>query len=134
MSGDIESFLEELLPLHVHVVNAEEFKPEEKPASVDHVITSRFTDIGVILEILQLDPDRRKTEVIISGVGSVFICHSQAQAQAALTGTGGNFGAQIVCPGANIGSIVYTDYTQAKQWAVLTGASPVLSLISERKG
>jgi hypothetical protein len=122
--------------VHVHVVNAHEMIPAEKPEkaeTVRHVITRTFTDINTVVELLQLDPLRVKTEIFISGAGTVYICHSQAQAQAALTGTGGNFGAQIVCPGANTGSVRYTDYSQAKLWAVLTGASPVISLISEKK-
>lgn len=132
MSGDITELFQELT-MNVHVVNAEEIRPPEKPASVNHVITRTFNDIGTVLEILQEDPSRTKTEVFISGVGTVFICHSYGQAQAALAGTGGQFGAQIICPGANVGSIRYTDYSNTKQWAVLTGASPVLSLISEKK-
>ena len=131
-----EDPLEELfssLTMNVHVVNAEEIRPPEKPASVNHVITRTFNDIGTIIEILQEDPSRVKTEVFISGTGTVFICHSLSQAQAALTGVGGNFGASIPCPGPGTQITHYTDYTNAKQWAVLTGASPVLSLISEKK-
>lgn len=133
MNDVIEEILDSIGVMHVHVDNAEELRPIEKPATVAHVSTRTFNDIGTILEILQEEPNRTKTEFFISGAGTVFICHSQAEAQAALTGSGGNFGAAITCPGANVGSIHYTDFSQAKQWAVLTGASPVLALISERK-
>lgn len=120
--------------VHVHVDNAHEMRsPDVKSASTRHVVTRTFNDIGSVIEILQQDPEREKTQFFISGVGTVFVCHSYAQAQAALLGVGGDFGAEIICPGANVGSITYTDYSQAKQWAVLTGASPVLALISERK-
>lgn len=125
---------EEMPVVHVHVVNASEMKPDNHQAESRHAVTRTFNDIGQVVEILQQDPHRMKTEVFISGVGSVFICHSYAQAQAALTGTGGNFGASITCPGAATGSIRYTDYSQSKMWAVLTGASPLLSLISEIRG
>lgn len=117
----------------VHVVNASEMHAPEKPASMNHVVTRTVTDIGSIIEVLQLDPNRIKTEYFVSGVGTVFLCHSENQAQAALTGVGGNFGAAITCPGAGVGSIHWTDSTKAKLWAVMTGASPVLSMISERK-
>lgn len=132
MNDELEGLFEHLT-MNVHVVNAEDIRPPEKPASVNHVITRTFNDIGTVVEILQEDPTRVKTEFFISGTGNVFICHSLSQAQAALTGVGGNFGALIPCPGANP-TINYCDYSQAKQWAVLTGASPVLSLISEKKG
>lgn len=115
--------------VHVHVVNASDLRPQQE-SRVDHVITATYTTTGVILEVLQEDPLRKKTEFFISGAGTVYVCHSLSQAQQALNGSGG---AAITCPGANVGSIRYTDYTQAKQWAVLSGASPVLSLISERK-
>lgn len=132
----VELTEEELPPplFHVHVVNADEMRPAEKPADVRHVVTRTFNDIGSVIELLQLDPLRIKTEVFISGVGIVYFCHSYAQAQAALTGTGGNFGAAITCPGAAVGSIRFTDHSQAKVWCVLTGASPSISVISERAG
>ncbi len=119
-------------PVRVHVINAHELHTPVKDPPEMHVVTRTWTDVGSVLEILQQDPLRVKTEFFISGVGTIFICHSQTQAQAALTGGGGNFGAAITCPGA-AGSIRYTDYSQAKIWAVLTGASPVLAIISERK-
>lgn len=118
--------------VHVHVDNAHEMQPKPVGKKTRHVTTRTFTDINQILEVLQLDPLREKTEWFVSGAGTAFICHSQAQAQAALTGGGGNFGAQVTCPGANTGSIHWTDFTQAKVWVVLTGASPVVSVISER--
>lgn len=117
----------------VHIDNWHDMPTPKDPGDkTRHVSTRTWTDIGSIVEVLQLDPLRQKTEWFVSGVGTVFICHSQTQAQAALTGGGGNFGAQVICPGANVGSIHWTDFTQAKIWAVLTGASPVLSVIAER--
>lgn len=118
----------------VHVTNAADFIPPEKPEKFRHLVTRTITDIGSIQELFQQDANRVKAEVFISGAGTVFICHSQAEAQAALTGTGGNFGAQITCPGAAVGSIHYTDYSQARVWVVMTGASPVISYIAERCG
>lgn len=119
--------------VHVHVDNASDLHTPVKEENTRHTVTRTWTDIGLILEILQQDPDRYRTQYFVSGVGNVYICHSQAQAQAALTGTGGNFGAAITCPGANAASINWYDESQGKIWAVLTGASPVLAIISERK-
>lgn len=119
-------------PVQVHVVNASDFIAADKPLDVRHVAAHTFTDIGVIIELLQLDPLRVKSEFFISGVGTVQVCHTQAQAQAAVTGVAGTHGALVTCPGAAAGSIHWTDYSQAKLWAVLTGASPVISVISER--
>lgn len=117
---------------YVHVVNAEDIRPTEKPERLRHLVTRTITDIGSVQELFQQDANRIKAEVFISGVGTVIICHSHTEAQAALTGTGGNFGAQITCPGAGIGSIRYTDYSQARCWVVMTGASPVISYVAER--
>lgn len=122
--------------VHVHVDNAAEIAagPGEKVDPVKHVVTRTWTDINTIIEILQLDPLRCKSEIFVSGAGTVYVCHSQSQAQAALTGTGGNFGALIPCPGANASPVHWRDYSQAKVWAVMTGASPAIAVISERKG
>lgn len=118
----------------VHVTNAHELRAPAKVEAVRHVVTRTYNDIGTVIEFLQLDPLRVKSEIFVSGAGNAYVCHSYAQAQAALTGVGGNFGALVPCPGAASAPVHWTDYSQAKIWVVLTGASPVISVISERKG
>jgi hypothetical protein len=121
--------------VNVHVVNPIEIAtlPGEQADPVRHVVTRTWNDIGAIVEILQLDPNRTKSEIFVSGAGTVYVCHSLGQAQAALTGTGGNFGALVPCPGAGAAPVHWRDYSQAKVWAVLTGASPAIAVISERR-
>jgi hypothetical protein len=117
----------------VHVVNAHELHAPVKAEAVRHTVTRTFNDIGQVLELLQQDTLRVQSDIFVSGAGNAYICHSYAQAQAALTGVGGNFGALVPCPGAASAPVHWQDFSQAKMWVVLTGASPVVAVISQRK-
>jgi hypothetical protein len=98
MSMDTEGFFAEPHDgkIHVHVDNAEDLRPVQRTQEVEpgHYTTQSFVlpptgaqtpqadyNQNVPVNILQLDPLRKRAIISVSGVGSCFICASQAQAQ-----------------------------------------------------
>lgn len=117
--------------VRVHVVNSHEMRaPAPEVIRRIPVMSSQtWTDVLTVIELLQLDPYREKAEVFLSGTGNAYICHSLGDADAVVAG--GVSGAQIALP-AGAGAIHFTLFSQDKAWAVLTGASPVISVVISR--
>ena len=126
---EIDDIVSHLQTLDVRVVELPAPVEEVRP---NHIVAMSYTQAGIVIEALQLDPRRVKAVFSISGTGTVSICHSQADAQAAVNNVAGTWGAQFTNNGGP--SIVFESQTTAKIWAVLAGASPVLSIVSERRG
>ena len=132
--------------VHVHVVNAHEMQPapqHEKPRDIE-VNTRTFTlktsqtgdpNDSVIQRILDRDPARVQAIVNVTS-GTVYLCHSKAQAQAAVGDASTAGGAQegfLVAAGQYVPPLITTD----PLWAVIpsdkasTGA--LVSVIAERR-
>ena len=114
-------------PVNVHVLNM----PTEEVAA-QHVTTMTFATIAPNLpqEVLQLNPLRKRTVLSVTGAGTVTLCHSQADAQAASQGL-----ASAGIPITNVAaaaSIVFEYQATAKLWAFITGAA-TLGVMTEQR-
>lgn len=131
MNEDEGTFLDAELsyePVNVHVLNL----PTERVAA-QHVTTMTYAALAVgngPQEILQLNPLRERSVLTITGAGTVILCHSQADAQAAAQGL-----ASAGTPITNIAaapSIVVEYLATAKLWAYITGAA-LLGVLTEQR-
>lgn len=107
--------------------------PVVEQGANQYVNCRTFNETGQVLEVLQMDPYRDRAVLVVSGVGTVVLCHSETNANGVLSEVvPESYGTVIVCPGATASfTIEYT--STAKIWAVLSGASPVLGVMSERR-
>lgn len=114
-------------PFLVHVANWPQATEEVPP---EHLVTQTFLNSANIQEVLQLNPLRVKATLSITGAGTVYLCHSQAEAVQAQGGFAGA-GAQITNVAA-AASIIVEMTSTAKLWAYITGAA-VLSIMTESR-
>ena len=112
---------------HVHVDNLSEISRVTKTEEVEpqHFTTSGFilpatgTNSGAPVQILQLDPLRKRATVTFNGTGQVALCHSlqQATSMQQAQNINADEGALITCP-----AIVKVEST-GPMWAVLAGTA-----------
>lgn len=136
----------ELQTVPVHVVNAHEMRPPApagKTCDIEintktfNLKTSQTSDPvdSLVQRILDRDPARLQAIVIVTS-GTVYLCHSKTQAQAAAADAstvGGAMDGALVAAGQFIPPLHTTD----PLWAVVptdkAGAGAQVSVISERR-
>lgn len=134
-------------PVFVHVVNAHEMRRQVPPDSTRDIEVNTKTFIlktgqtsgdpngGLIQRILDRDPARTQALIIVTS-GTVYLCHSSAQADAAAgdaSAIGGPQDGALVAAGQYIPPLRTTD----PLWAVIptdkAAAGALVSVIAERR-
>ena len=136
----------ELQTVPVHVVNAHEIRrqvPPDKPHDIEvnaKTFTLKTSQTGdpvdsAVQRILDRDPSRIQAVVSVAS-GTVFLCHSRAQAQAAAadaSAAGGAADGFLVAAGQPLPPLLTTDPLWAAVPSDKAAAGAQVSVIAERR-